>query len=302
MQNFNTEQKKLQSKARSVLSYYYKDASQIELLTSGMYSGVYSFTNDGKKLILKIPGRWFSLDSELFFYQELQSKGIVPKIENFNTQEGWMVVEFIKGFPEWEDLSVESKRKLWKNFGQIARIIHSIPVDGVGAYRNGNFRFKNTKDFLKAELSWLQKEPLFAESLLNTKRIQILEKNIDHFSIGPSFLLHGDLHLFNTLHDENKIFTIIDPGPWRGGDPIFDLGAVHSKSLEYSEGETFLILFEEGYGKKIKWDSNQVQMCSLLRDLVVLRFFAANDSVKFEERLKQKYHFIRQKFDMLGLL
>jgi aminoglycoside phosphotransferase (APT) family kinase protein len=297
MNSRRTKQQNIREEAKAILLNTYPNATNVQLLKSGNYSGVYYFEINSKRLVFKMPSIWFPLESESYFYSRARNTGLVPAIHKSNDNEGWFVMDFIKGDGDWIALGQYKNLKLWRSLGRATFKVHLIKTDGVGLYINGKFRNSTHQDFFKLEFDWLRKNDVFRKTINLDESKERMLLNASSLLEHKKSLLHGDLSLNNTIRDKDKVKAFIDPGPWRGGHPFLDLGHIHSQALNYPDFTVSILkAFGEGYCTKINWDAIELQFCSLYWDLTVLRFLAENDTKEFRKRCTEQKNTITRRF------
>lgn len=297
MSDHQSAREEIVVQTRQLLSELYPHAQNIRQLHGGLYSGLFAFEADGQKMVIKMPGEWFPLEGELYFFQQLQSFRIVPKLIDFDLKRNFMIMEFVEGRGIQDDLSPEDKIKLWQDYGRVVKIVHSLDVPGAGVYTDGQFKFETLRDFLESELKWLTNNPEFVKLVLTGDRLEVLKRYIlDLPKIHK--LLHGDLYLSNSLQVGSKVKVLIDPAGWRGGHPYLDLGVVYTDAMNWPGGTDHLEAFSQGYGG-VDWQDKLLLAVSTFWEVILLAFFYASDKAEFSKRWPEKEPLLKDRFSKL---
>jgi fructosamine-3-kinase len=166
----------------------------------------------------------------------------------------YMVETFLEG-DDGSHAPIDS-RILWKEIGKLARVIHTIPVSGLGLHSSElmpseqNTSRETWGKYVKYNIDSLTREDTLLEigaltwyqsSIISHMFQKLLHKQ---FSFG---LVHGDLSLKNIMVSQDRKISILD---WGSAEaqivPHHELGEILKTNLDV-DSEDFRS-FLEGYG------------------------------------------------------
>lgn len=213
----------------------------------------------------------------------------------------WIVYEKIEGMTA--DSYGGDKKKIWKQIGEYAKLIHQIPMSAYGSVRYWKEK-PAYSDTWEEEVDFkmeIYKENRILESgrLFGDDEVKVIEreiKKIRRWKFTP-MLIHGNLSLDNVLVDDNgKIVGIIDWDEASGGRvPHQEFGSAFAWWMTEGEQKSFL----KGYGfsntkwNKIKRGVVSTQLLMYLSNLIWFTFHKDDEKMKdMCERVREALRFL----------
>jgi fructosamine-3-kinase len=219
---------------------------------------------EGRHYVLKTSSLRDTLAEE-FFHQEL-AKNRLPSLELFfqlPLEPNQLLLEYIEDSTSLGDK--KSAEGIYK-WGQLVARMHDIHYAG----------FRNTTDKgALADTDWNQQLKKYLDESwsdfaeyqqeFNTFEMSKLKQIIDPLvtiQLPYYSLLHGDLHIWNTLIRGEDIVLFDKDAAFLMGSPFFDLSVVLSESFNscfyvkgenphYEEDRNYLDAFIDGYGRAV---------------------------------------------------
>jgi tRNA A-37 threonylcarbamoyl transferase component Bud32 len=209
---------------------YNKPISNLMKREGGVVNQVYSFSINGENRIIKILTRKPNDEFERLRFKKVheillkveKEVGIpIHEIYHLETEEtelglSYLIMEQFQGEvleDIWSKLTIDEKRSVLKQFGQLAGKIHSVKMDHYGEilHLSKNKHFKTWKEYIYNEIirsiESLEKNKSINYEILQKAR-HFADENINVITNTNPQLIHGDLNFTNIFVSKEKTITI----------------------------------------------------------------------------------------------
>ncbi len=230
-----------------------------QVLDKGITNYVYIIDLPESKIVVRISKEPNTAQFEKEKWEMKQASLLnipTPKILDIGIHNNtvYMIQEYIDG-THGTDSSLDTTH-IWRALGEYAKIIHSIPVEGVGDHMESPGKFvsnrKGFTDYVEYNITSLNpQDKLLQMGILTSSKFdetRTLFENLkdEHFTFGLS---HGDLSLKNVIVGKNGKIFLFDWGSSTSHIiPHFDFMEVLEFSFHFDFRNKDFISFLHGYG------------------------------------------------------
>ncbi|MFB6215883.1 MAG: phosphotransferase family protein, partial [Candidatus Aenigmatarchaeota archaeon] len=200
-----------------------------------------------------------------------------------------------------EEAGKQEKTEIVREHAEALASIHSITVDyGVGEFTDDGFQeYSDWKSFIQNRIESYE---LRASLEVEKKAVNWLRQNIDVIDREiEASVVHDDLHVWNTLKEENQSIGVLDAEQAFFGDKEYDLVKTmsrwtddHDLSKEFLDAYQRHDRLEEGYEDRMKFYEVEIHLRGTInaREKVEngkdeLKVFYENDKQALEKLLAE---------------
>lgn len=231
--------------------------------------------------VMKVPNKHLEIiQRECIACEKLRGLVLVPEIVARTNQ--YIIEKFIVGEDLDEVLLKENTRKkIYKELGQLLRKIHSVPMKGYGFIgMDGNGEYFTLKERVycnrKEDLNYFDEEKLLTQDEM--KRLKNYLDRTDFYADSKeSVLLHFDFEDWNIRINKDEVVGILDFGDLSAGPKAYDLARPFIS--HYLDG--MFEYFIEGYGKI---DMNEVKYYAVVSLLWIIPYHCGKGDKKNVEK------------------
>lgn len=251
----------------TVFGSSYKNLEPI--VGKGKNNQVFKIEIDGALHILRL----FNSEQQLDIYKKekfcaekvMETETKTPKISHVGFLNGWSYSfqEYIEGTHGTE----ADEKEVWFKLGQVAKIIHQIPVPEIILNYNQKINDLFDGDFF-------EEKNIFSSKLSEAVKARLKEATVWKFS---PMLCHGNLHPSNVLLDGDGELWLFD---WETASSNLSPQADLAEIYTWNNGKDNIAKFCEGYGltsTDVQTMMRDIQTLILLRLVEVIQRMVMRD-------------------------